>query len=383
MSDRTRPEDRLPRGPHRLAVVALAVVAVAVVALAACGEDGPNDGPADEPRGAAPPVERTVRLVTHDSFNVSEDVLARFTADTGYEVEIVKGGDAVAVVNQAILTAGSPQGDVIFGIDNNLLGRVYDAELVEPYESPGLDAVDVDYRLDPEHRVTPVDVGDVCVNVDRGFYASEGVPPPATLDDLADPAYAGQLVVQNPQTSTPGLAFLLATVDRFGPEGFADYWSRLRANGVEVVDGWEAAYYGSFSGGSGEGTKPIVVSYASSPPAEVLARQEASPEGTAPPEAPTAVLTDTCYRQIEFAGVLRGATNEAGARALIDFLLGVTFQEDVPLQMYVYPVNRDAALPEVFEQYSTVVDEPLLLPADEVDANRDAWVEQWSEVVLG
>jgi thiamine transport system substrate-binding protein len=366
------------RHPRALRPVVTLVVAAALV-LAACGEDGPNDGPADGAEGASAPV--PVRLVTHDSFNVSESVLERFTEETGYEVELVKGGDAVTVVNQAILTAGSPQGDVIFGIDDNLVSRVLDADLLEPYASPGLDRVDERYRLDPEHRVTPVDTGDVCVNVDREHYAEQDTEPPATLDDLADPAHAGQLVVQNPQTSTPGLAFLLATVARFGPDGFVEYWERLRGNGVEVVDGWETAYYGSFSGGSGEGTKPLVVSYASSPPAEVLGLEEAT--GEIPAEAPTAVLTDTCYRQTEFAGLLRGAAEPAGGRALIDFLLSTTFQEDVPLQMFVYPVVDDVALPEVFTRFSAVVDDPLAVPPDEVAANRDRWVEQWSAVMLG
>jgi thiamine transport system substrate-binding protein len=371
------PIRRAARSRPLRAVLAL-VVGMALV-LAACGEEGPNDGPADPADGASAPV--PVRLVTHDSFNVSESVLERFTAETGYEVELVKGGDAVTVVNQAILTAGSPQGDVIFGIDDNLLSRVFEADLLEPYESPELERVDERYRLDPEHRVTPVDTGDVCVNVDREHYARQGVAPPATLDDLADPAYAGQLVVQNPQTSTPGLAFLLATVARYGPDGFVDYWTRLRDNGVEVVDGWETAYYGSFSGGSGEGTKPLVVSYASSPPAEVLGVEEAT--GETPAEAPTAVLTDTCYRQIEFAGLLRGASEPAGGRALIDFLLGTAFQEDVPLQMFVHPVVDDVALPEVFTRFSVVVDDPLSLPPEEVGANRDRWVDQWSAAVIG
>jgi thiamine transport system substrate-binding protein len=361
----------IPRALRRAPAL---VVALALV-LAACGQDGPDDSS----EGASPTA--TVRLLTHDSFNVSESVLEQFTAETGYEVEILKGGDAVTVVNQAILTAGSPQGDVLFGIDDNLLSRVYEAELLERYESPELVRVDDRYRLDPEHRVTPVDTGDVCVNVDRGHYTERGLEPPMTLEDLADPAYDGQLVVQNPQTSTPGLAFLLATVARYGPDGFVDYWTRLRANGVEVVDGWETAYYGSFSGGSGEGSKPLVVSYASSPSAEVLGLEEAT--GEIPAEAPTAALTGTCYRQIEFAGLLRGASDPAGGRALIDFLLGTAFQEDVPLQMFVYPVVGDVALPEVFERFSVVVDEPLSLPPQEVGANRDRWVEQWTEAVLG
>jgi thiamine transport system substrate-binding protein len=367
--------------PSRRTILPLLLAAALVLTGAGCGEDGPNDagpseGPVEQP-GASRPDRGTVRLLTHDSFNVSDEVLEAFTTRTGYEVEIVKGGDAVAVVNAAILTAGNPQADVLFGIDDNLLSRAFDADLFEPYASPGLDRVPADLRPDPENRVTPIDRGDVCVNYDKAGLAERGLEPPDDLDDLADPAYRDLLVVQNPQTSTPGLAFLLATVARYGPDGFAGYWERLRANGVEVVDGWEAAYYGSFSGGSGEGDNPLVVSYASSPPAEVLNAPEPVDD------APTGVVVETCYRQVEYAGVLTGAENPEGARALIDFLLSDTFQADVPLQMYVYPVVEGTPLPEVFVRYSVVPPDPFELDPAEVGANRDAWVRTWTEVMTG
>ena len=366
--------------PSRRMLLTLLLSAALVLGVASCGEEGPNDtspaGGAGE--ATAPQAERrTVRLLTHDSFNVSDEVLEAFTARTGYEVEIVKGGDAVAVVNAAILTAGNPQGDVLFGLDNNLLSRALDADLLEPYTAAGLDRVPAALRPDPANRVTPIDRGDVCVNYDEDGLAERGLEPPDDFEDLADPAYRDLLVVQNPQTSTPGLAFLLATVARYGPDGFADYWRRLRANGVEVVDGWETAYYGSFSGGSGEGDNPLVVSYASSPPAEVLNAPEPVED------APIGVVERTCYRQIEFAGVLAGADNPDGARALIDFMLSEEFQADVPLQMYVYPVVEGTPLPEVFTRYSVVPADPLEIDPAQVGANRDAWVRTWTEVMSG
>ncbi len=231
--------------------------------------------------------------------------------------------------------------------------------------------------LDPEHRVTPIDRGDVCLNLDRAWFARRGLGPPRSLEDLADPRYRGLLVVENPATSTPGLAFLLATVARFGEPGWQDYWRRLRANDVLVVDGWEEAYTVRFSGAGGSrGNRPVVVSYASSPPAEVLFR---TPR---PEEAPTAVVEESCYRQIEFAGVLRGARNEEGGRELIDFLLSKRFQEDVPLQMFVFPVNREATLPPEFVRFAVVPERPLELPPADVEANRERWVDEWTRIVL-
>jgi len=280
-------------------------------------------------------------------------------------------------VSKAILTKDNPDGDVLYGIDNNLVSKAYDSGLFDPYESSGLTTVDAAYQLDDQHRVTPIDHADVCLNYDVAWFAHKGIAPPQSFDDLIKPEYKGLLVTENAATSTPGLAFLLATVATYGQAGWQAYWQQLKANGVEVVDGWEQAYSTSFSGSAGKGDKPIVVSYGTSPPAEVLG---ADPK---PAMAPTAVVPTTCFRQIEFAGVLAGAKHVANAHAFIDFLLSKAFQEDMPLNMYVEPVNRDAVEPPEFTQYATVPAEPLSLPPDQISANRDAWVTEWTKTVLG
>lgn len=340
---------------------ALALLLVALAACSAATTVTHGDGP------------RTVTLVTHDSFDVSKKVLAAFTMETGIDVTVVPTGDAGQTVNRAILTAGNPEGDVLFGIDDNLLQAGLDADLFEPYASPRLAAVPGEYQLDPEHRVTPIDRGDVCVNVDLAAYA--GSDAPHTLDDL--PAFAGDLVVENPATSTPGLAFLLATIAEYGDPGWEGYWARLRNGGVKVVDGWERAYFGEFSGaGGGDGEHPLVVSYATSPVAEVVFAEEP------PATAPTDVLEATCYRQIEFAGILVGTEHRAEAKALIDFLLSRTFQEDIPLKMFVYPVVDDATLPEVFSANAVVPESPLSLDPATVAANRADWVDRWTDLML-
>ncbi|MDH4104172.1 MAG: thiamine ABC transporter substrate-binding protein, partial [Thermoleophilia bacterium] len=231
--------------------------------------------------------------------------------------------------------------------------------------------------LDPEHRVTPIDHGEVCLNVDEAWFAEHGIDPPRTLEEVTLDRYRSLLVVENPATSTPGLAFLLATVARYGEMGWQDYWRRLRAQDVLVVDGWEEAYTVRFSGAAGSrGNRPIVVSYASSPPAEVIFR---TPK---PATAPTAVIEDSCFRQIEFAGVLRGARNEEGARKLVDFMLSTRFQEDVPLSMFVFPVNRAATLPPEFVKFAIVPESPLDLPPEQIEANRDDWIRAWTDIVV-
>ena len=349
------------------------LVLVALVGAACGGTDPTSSVPLSSGVGSAEPLPTgPVALVTHDSFWVSEETLAAFTAETGIEVVLRTAGDTGQMVSTAILTAGDPIGDVMFGVDNTFLQRALDADLFEPYRSPALVDVPTALQLDPSHRVTPIDFGDVCVNywIDR---FDDGHPAPSTLVDLADPAYADQLVVQNPETSSPGLAFLLATIAEFG-DGWEDYWAALRDNGVVVTAGWEDAYYGEFVSGGGD--RPIVVSYASSPPAEVI---YADPPVDTPP---TGVVTDTCFRQVEFAGILAGTTNRLAAEMLVDFLLSPIFQEDIPLSMFVFPALSTAILPPAFADFVELADDPHVLDPADIEANRNTWTERWTEIVL-
>jgi thiamine transport system substrate-binding protein len=216
----------------------------------------------------------------------------------------------------------------------------------------------------------------VCINFDKAWFAAKGVPVPTSLDDLRTAPYKNTLVVENPATSSPGLVFMLATVAAYGADGWLAYWKDLRANGVKVDDGWTQAYSTDFSGSSGKGQYPLVVSYGSSPPAEV---GDANP---LPAEAPTGVLSPSCFRQEEFVGVLKGTKHAKEAGQLIDFLLGKAFQEDMPLNMYVYPVTADAALPELFTKYAVVPPTSLSLPPQQIADNRDKWIDEWTNAVL-
>lgn len=326
---------------------------------------------------AAPADPVTIRLMTHDSFDISEEVMAEFTAETGIEVEVFKAGDGGEVVNKAILAREDPLADVLYGVDNTFLSRALESEIFVPYASPALTNIDDSLKLDPENRALPVDYGDVCLNYDKAWFAESGLEPPQSLQDLTDPAYQDLTVVENPATSTPGLAFLLATIDTFGEDGYLDYWQQLVDNGVKVTDGWSEAYYGDFTAAS-DGSRPIVVSYASSPSAEVYFA-EAELE-----EAPTAavVADGSCFRQIEFVGILRGTEHADAAQQLVDFMLSERFQEDIPLHMFVYPANTRAELPPVFAEFSVIPSEPVTLTPEAIQENREAWIEAWTETVL-
>ena len=343
------------------------LVVMIIIVLAGCS------GPV-----SATPAQPTLTVMAHDSFAVSEAVVAAFEAQTGAKVVFLKGGDAGEMINRAVLTRQAPQADVLYGVDNTFLSRALDANIFEAYASPMLTKIPAEFQLDDSHRALPVDFGDVCLNYDKAWFESHTVPLPQSLSDLTKPEYKGLLVVENPATSSPGLAFLLATVTEFGDPGYLDYWKALRANQVSVVNDWSSAYYVNFSGSQGKGAQPLVVSYASSPAAEVVYAVEPLTD------APTASITAAgmCFRQVEFVGILKGTLQRQLAEQWIDFMLGATFQEDMPLQMFVYPVNSEAVLPDVFAQYATVAENPSMMSPEEIRANREEWIAAWTEVVL-
>jgi thiamine transport system substrate-binding protein len=352
----------------------LVVVMVGLLALAGC-KAAPAT-PSVQPTPAGP---LRLRVMTHDSFDISEETVAAFEAQHNATVGVLKSGDAGVMLNQAILSKDNPLADVLYGVDNTLLSRALQNDIFEPYDSPLLAAIPDEFELDSEHRALPVDYGDVCLNYDKGWFAQHGLTPPANLEDLTKREYRSLTVVENPATSSPGLAFMLATIGHFGETGsytWLDYWAALRVNDVLVVEGWEDAYYGQFT--QGEGDRPIVVSYASSPPAEVYYAEQPLDE------APTAaVVSDgACFRQIEFVGILKNGQNRDLAQAWVDYMLGQTFQEDIPLHMFMFPANQNAVLPDVFARFAVIPAHPAEVDYAVIEANREAWVEAWSEVVL-
>lgn len=356
-----------------------ALVVVGLI-LAACGggsttDTTPATAPATTDTTAPPAQPDSLTIIAHDSFagGVTEETFAAFTAETGIAVEVLPAGDAGSMVNQAILTKDNPVADVLFGIDDGFLSRALEEGIFAPYESPLLTDVPDDLELDPEHRVTPIDRGDVCLNYDVAYFEGD-LRPPLNLEQLTNPEYADLLVVENPATSSPGLAFLLSTIAAFGEGGWQAYWQGLVDNGVRVVGDWDTAYYAESTWWGGD--RPLVVSYASSPPAEVIFAD--------PPvdHAITGVVDEGCYGQIEFAGVLAGSGDEAAAGMLIDFMLSPEFQSQVPLTWFVFPANETVPLPQEFVDYTVVPASPNRLDPDDIEANRERWIAEWTEIVL-
>ncbi len=337
-----------------------------------------KDAQADKENGEIARVPLT--LLTHDSFAISEAILKEFEDEYHVELVILPAGDAGAVLSQAILTKDNPLADLFFGVDNTFMSRALNEDIFVPYLSPALINVSDELLLDDSNHLTPVDYGDVCLNYDISWFSERDLAPPQSLRDLTKSEFMRLTVVENPATSSPGLAFLLATVDAFGTEGeytYLDYWQDLRSNEVLVTNGWEDAYFGQFSA-AGDGDRPIVVSYASSPSAEVVFADPPIEE----PITGSVTSNKSCFRQIEFVGILKGTKYQELAQEFVDFMLRKSFQEDIPLNMFVFPANENAVLPDVFVQWTDIPDAPASVLPSEIEANREEWIEAWTDVVL-
>ena len=341
----------------------LASGVVATGALTGCSVIGVGGDDAGES------ADRVV-LVTHDSFALPDAVIASFERESGLELVLRPSGDAGTLNNKLVLTRDRPTGHVAFGVDNTFAGRALAEGVFASYAAdlpPGAEA----YRLpgDDDDRLAPVDTSNVCVNVDDTWFAARGEEPPATLADLAMPAYRDLLAVPGATTSSPGMAFLLATIAEFGDEWPA-YWSDVVDNGAKLTDGWSDAYQVEFTQGGGNGKRPIVVSYDSSP-AFTLDDKGGST---------TSALLDTCFRQVEYAGVLDGAENPDGARQLVDFLLSDEVQAALPESMYVFPVASNVDLPADWARFAVQPSQAYEVDPAEIEENRDAWLREWSDV---
>ena len=312
-----------------------------------------------------------VVLVTHDSFVLPKPVIAQFERTTGYHLVVHAAGDGGTLTNKLVLTQGDPTGDVAFGVDNTFATRALDADVFAPYDvslPPGASR----YLIPgDDHRLAPVDNGNVCVNVDPGWFADHDLAPPRSLDDLVEPAYRGLLAVPGATTSSTGLAFLLGTIGRYG-DGWRGWWQKLVANDATITDGWSQAYETDFTQGGGHGKDPIVVSYDSSPAFTV-------PKGSA--ASSTRALLDTCFRQVEYAGLLTGAANPEGAEAFVAFLLSPTVQKALPDSMFVFPVRQGTPLPKAWARFAVQPRHPYAVSPAAISAHRDAWLQQWSDIV--
>lgn len=365
----------LARPLTRRGVLAAGAASAVGLALAACGSGSSSAGSsASVGASSGASAGGKVTVVTHDSFSVPKELIAAFEKSTGYTLEIVPTGDGGELVNKLVLTKDAPLGDAFFGVDNSFASRVLSEGVVDTSVTVALPKGSDEYVVNDTPALTPIDYGEVCVNIDKAYFEDKGLTAPETFEDLAKSEYKDLFVAINPSTSSTGLAFLLATVGHFGTgsDGFTAYWKSLVANGTKIDSGWSDAYYTDFSAGEGKGAYPIVLSYSSSPAATLTADGSAST---------TAALLKTATRQVEYAGVLAGASNPAGGKAFLEWMLSTDVQTSIPDNMYMYPVNPDATLSEAMTKFGAVSDSPVVVEPDDIAKNREAWLAAWTEAV--
>ena len=309
----------------------------------------------------------SIDLVVYDAFLAPEGAFERFKDETGITVNILTTADTGTMVSQAVLTSGDPVGDVMFGIDNTFLCRALNNDVFMPYIPSTWDELSDPLKLDRAGRVTPVDYGDICLN----YWKDSFEAPPTSITDLTNSRFSSEFVTQNPETSAPGMGFLLSSIAVFGDD-WENFWTELRANDIAVRSGWSEAYYEDFYSKE----RNIVTSYATSPVAEYIF---AEPPVDSPP---TAIIPDSCFRSVEFAGILRGTDSPAASALLVDFLTSVYFQEMIPETNFVLPANENAELPEVFNLFLEEIPNAVTISPDLIDMNRNVWTERWTELVL-
>lgn len=350
------------RVSNRKSLIVAAAVTVVAASLAGCGST---------PKSTS--GTKQVIVEVHDAWAMSQSVLDDFTKQTGYTVKIITSDGVAQLADQVALDAGRPQGDVVYGLDNSYAGRAVSAGALADYTASNQPAESRRYALAgaAAHQLTATDYGDVCVNADNTWFAAHHLAIPQTFDDLLKPEYKNMLAIPAASSSSTGLAWLIGTISAKG-DGWQTYWKALLKNGAKVDSGWTQAYQGDFTGGGGKGTYPLVISYSTSPPYTI-------PQGKTEPT--TSALLNTCFRQVEYVGVLKGAKNEAGAKAFVDFMVGKELQQAIPENMYMDPVNTDATLPALWQQWAPLSKTPWPMPQAEIDSHRDSWVSQWRDLV--
>lgn len=313
-----------------------------------------------------------LRVLAHNSFSLPKPLLAQFEAQAGVKLSVIKAGDSGELLNKLILTRAQPIADVVFGIDNAQVAKAQAANVIEAYVSAppvraGVPAVG--------NGVVAVDYSFVALNYDKAAFAKTGLALPKTLEELTQPQFRDLLVVQNPATSSPGHAFMLATIAGLGEAAAFDWWARMRANGVKVAKGWSEAYYTEFS--KNGGTRSLVVSYATSPAAEVFYSKEKITE----PPTGVLFLKGGVFRQVEGVALIKGSGQREAAVRFIEFMRSPAVQEALQTSMWMFPAEPGVARVEVMRHAV----EPALFDSlsSETIAEKDVdWVSRWTKVVL-
>lgn len=217
---------------------------------------------------------------------------------------------------------------------------------------------------DPHGRVLAYDTGYISL-----VYDETVVDAPETLDDLTEPAYEDALLAQNAQSSDPGRAFLLWTIDAYGEDGYLDYWRALGDNGIRILDDWTESYYGSYMNEN----RPMVVSYSTD-------QVYASAEGYDMSRHQVAFPDDQGYANPEGMGIFENAAELDLAYAFLDFALSSEAQGVIAQRNVQFPAvtSENVDLDEEFDRYAHEPPEAVTVGYETLRGKLDGWVEDWA-----
>lgn len=312
--------------------------------------------------------EKVVKVLAYDSFSLEDELVKDFEKESGYKLEIISTGGGGELVNKLVLTKDTPAGDAVFGIDNAFAGRAVKEGVLEDSKVE-LPKGAENYVAEGAKELVPIDHGQICLNGDKQWFEEKGLEAPKEFEDLLKPEYKDLFAGINPATSSAGLGFFLSTIAKHG-DNWKEYWQGLKDNGMSVAKDWSTAYNVDFTASEGKGTKPIVVSYATSP-LETLENDQTR----------TYTIESTCYDQVEYAGVIKNAKNKEGAKAFIDFMLSKKVQDTLLDSMYVFPVIDDAKISEKVLKFTPPVKNALRLDPAKIEENRETWLKEWNELI--
>ncbi len=311
-----------------------------------------------------------LRVAVHNSFSIPKPLLTSFEQKNQVKLSLIKMGDSGEILNKLILTKAKPIADVVYGLDNASVHKAHEAGILAAVQpKPTTPAwADVPYAISVNYAY-------VTLNYDKAWFKKSGLPLPKSLNDLASPTYKNLLVMPNPATSSPGMAFLMANIEGFGEEKALAWWGKMRQNGVKITKGWSEAYYAEFSHNGG--SRPLVVSYASSPAAEVFFSK------TKLTESPTGnlFLGGGTFRQIEAAAILKDNQNPQASTAFINFLRSPEVQFAIQTEMWVYPVSQGVSLSPSF-RFAELPTAHSTANGTTINQYQQEWLAKWTKVVL-
>lgn len=303
-------------------------------------------------------------VYTYDSFasTIAVKTIPIFEKMYDVKVKVLSFGDAGSVLSRIILEKESPRADVIVGLDQALLKKAVDAGVLEKYQSPKLSNIVLESLKDPSDFGTPYDYGAIAI-----VYNTESIDkPPTSFEELLNARWKRSLVVEDPRTSSTGLAFLLWTIGVYGEENFLNYWSRLKDSILTVTPGWDEAFNLLELGEA-----DMMVSYATD---GAYSYHEYGVLKYMP-----IAMQEGAFVQVEYASIVKGAANRDLAEKFIDFLLSEGFQREVPLNQWMYPVV-EVEMPEAFE-YALKIDKTVSIDYEIVSEKLDSWLDSWAELM--